>query len=220
MNLKEFVNNKATCPICGNKLHIKLSSTRTYKFRYMNDNLVFSTTMTAINKSSSTLHVDIIVSIEDNSFYIDFYDRGLKRLETYIPLSFMNSFKEFNANQKNLVLERKCGHCYQYGYVSTPFNLLYSKGQLSPLLIDTETICYYKKVDPENTRVFKISFYARAESSIISYKEVKSKDLDEMYPFTGLHMEFTNKITCPYKLDLFDATDSNIDKLETLLTFS
>lgn len=220
MNLKEFVNNKINCPICGNKLGIKLSSTRTYKFRYMNDKLVFSTTMTAINKSSSTLHVDIIVSVEDNSFYVDFYDRGLKKLETYIPLSFMNSFKEFDVNQKKMYLERKCGSCYQYGYVSAPFNLVYNKGQLSPLIIDTETICYYKKVDDENTRVFKISVNVRAEHSVISYKEVKSKDLDEMYPFTGLHMEFINKIMCPYKLDLFDNTESNIDKLETLLTFS
>lgn len=220
MNLKEFINNRTSCPICGNKLYIKMSSTRSYKVSYRNNLYVFSTTMKALNKTSSTLHVDIIMNDEDNSFYVDFYDRGLKKMESYIPISFMSSFKEFDINQKALSFERRCGNCYQYGYVSMPFNLEYNKGQIGPLAISTETICYYKKIDEENTRVFKITVNDFSESSVISYKETKSKDLENMYPFTGLHMEFTNKIMCPYKLDLFDATESNIDKIETLLTFS
>jgi len=220
MNLKEFIDNKIICPICGNKLYMKLSSTRSYKVRLLNNNFVFSTTMNAINKSSSTLHIDITMIAEDNSFCVDFYDRSLKKLENYIPISFMNSFKEFDKNQKKLALERRCGNCYQYGYLSTPFDLNYNNGKLNPLEIETETICYYKKVDDENTRVFKITFNAKSELSIISYKEVKTKDLDNMYPFTGLHMDFSNKIRCPYKLDLFNATEQNIEKMETLLTFS
>lgn len=220
MNFKEFIHKNLNCPCCGNKLHLKLSTSRDYKLRYENDLIVFSTTMKSLSSNGSNIGIDLKVSPEDGSFYIDFYDRSLKLMNNYIPFSFMKSFKEFESNQKNWVFDRRCGMCYQYSYSSTPFKLDYKTGTLTEMYISSENICYYKKVDEENTRVFKIQYESKSEITTIKYKETKTKDLENMYPFTGMHLEYENKIICPYKLDVFNPSDVNIDKLETLLTFS
>ncbi len=222
MSFKEFLNHKRFCPICSSKLDIKLSSTRGYKIRYEDNSYVFSTVMTSINKSGN-LHIDIVIDGDTDDFYVNFYDRSLKKMSEYIPISFINSFKEFDKNQKEYLFERKCPNCYQYGYSSHNFNLDFKSAKIN-LVIARENICYYKKEDDTFTRVFKVTSYKgkndEEPTSIIFYKDVNTNHLDKMFPYTGLHIEYDNKIHYDGELPLFSELEDNINKIETLLTFS
>lgn len=220
MNFGEFIRYKECCPICNKKMGINLVSTRTYRFRYSEENYVFSTTMKSLGKNPSSYEVDFILNLSDDKFRVEFYDKAKKLVTTYIPMSFIDGFKEFVSNQKRLIFERKCVNCYQYKYQSSHLKLNFSKGVLSAIDVSLETICHYRKIDDENTRVFKIEYSGFNNSSLLSVKDVNTDNLIKMTPFSGLHIDYNNEINCPYRIEVFEFKDQDLEKLETLFTFS
>lgn len=220
MQFSEFVKYKECCPICKNFLSISLLSTRKYKFKYQEDKYVFSTFMKSLGKNKSTLDIDFVFNLQNASFSVNFYDKANKLIALYTPMSFIDSFKEFISNQKRLIFERRCTMCYQYKYQSKGITIDFNKSELGPLVIDSESICHYRKIDEENTRVFKIEYYTLSNTSLLAVKDITTDNLSKMAPFSGLNLEFKNEISCPYRLEMFGTKEQDLEKLETLITFS
>jgi len=216
MNFVEFLNYKTHCPHCNYKLYTKISSTRDYKYRNQGEAIVFSTSMKSISSQGSSVDFDLVVSTVDSSFHLDFYDRSLLKLGNYVPNSFLRSFKEFNKNQKELTLLRRCGNCYSYRYTSSGFDLDFKSAKIDNLVIGLEEIFYYKPLDEEHTRTYKVSYYPLIESTDLSYEDFTKNQ----FPRTGMQFVLQNKVSCSAKIELFDGAESNIDKIENLITFS
>ena len=220
MQFSEFIEHNKFCPICHKAVGLKLISSREYKVKIHNDSYVFSTTLKALGKNQSNLNVDLYLN-QDNTFHVDFFTKSTPYASGIIPASYMYRFKEFINNQKILSLNRGCFNCYQYRYTSSPITLNFQSGKINSLNLEEEAICHYKKIDDRNTRVFKIEYSYSRDMSLLTLKDILTDNLEKMFPYSGIHLEYKDKIRCPFKVDAFINTDKcNLDKLETLITFS
>jgi hypothetical protein len=219
MNFQEFLNYKNNCPSCGAQLGLNLSSTRDYKHKMQNTSYVFSTTIKSINHKQA-INIDLIMDPTDNSFYVEFYDRAHLLMNKFIPLSFINSFKNFNEHQKVLSFKRRCNICYKYKYYSEAFTLDFKTSKLECFFIRDEYSTTTHKIDNDNSRSYKIIYDYNVKTTDVFYNDIKNNDYRNLTPFEDyIQINYCNKITVPYRLEVFDGVN-NFDKLETLITFS
>jgi len=138
MNLREWVNYRKNCPVCGSPLTTYLHSQKRQSIKYEDNKMVVIFPLTSLKGKVPNHKVGYSFSLEDNSFCIEFYDKNFFRYELEIPKFLMKKFKELNNNLGDYKFYRQCNSCQRYNYSSNRFQLDLKSSTIIPIKVRAE----------------------------------------------------------------------------------
>jgi len=129
MNLREFLNYKTDCPLCGSPLQTKFSPSRRGAIRYEDDKLIIAMTMKGMRSCEPDYKIGYSFGMDDGSFGVEFYDDGWRPLSS-APLWLIGQFRTFNRNiGPRIGFSRECINCRDYTLGTIGLDLL----QMAPI---------------------------------------------------------------------------------------
>jgi hypothetical protein len=154
MILGEFLNRHTNCPIC--KFHTLTTyfiSSRKQYITYSKNYVSATFPLKSIIRGEQDFEASYVLSLIDNSFYIEFFD---KKYLKYIPINLIARFKEFNNNINfKSKITIKCLNCYQYYCHSKEFALDFKTSTISNIEIATESFTIVTPMLNEN-KIFQL----------------------------------------------------------------
>ncbi|CAB4196586.1 hypothetical protein UFOVP1290_106 [uncultured Caudovirales phage] len=135
MNLEEFLNYQPKCLACGSSLKTAFHSNKKQNINIINDRFEAKFKLGNLHHKQKHYYVIFSISLKDNSFFVDFYDKY--QLITNISISILNRFKTFDTNNSYYQIFRLC-KCNKYNYTSNLFKLDYKECSIKDLSVRTE----------------------------------------------------------------------------------
>jgi hypothetical protein len=197
MNLKTFLSYRDRCPICNLKLLTAFHSKRRQIIEEDNNILRIFYSLPSLSFKIK-YKVCYSINIEDNSIYVDFYN---KKLLTKISIELLKDFRNFDNNLKLYRFYKYCDNCETYSYSSNSFAIDYKNCSIGDLKINEEIFSLY------HNNKLKYRLYNNYE------KEVSSILYGEFAPNW-----YTKILQVP--LLKFSTQDKMIEKINKLIVFS
>lgn len=138
MNIKEFLEYKKNCPLCGKNLNTFLISKKR-KIEDLNDEwcqVIFK--LNSLKKSQDYYLASLVWNKYSNSFFVDFLRKNGSLLDNCVPVSLLKSFQNYIKNLGGCSIYRACNNCDKYHYHFNDVKINYSNNTISPLSINFE----------------------------------------------------------------------------------
>ena len=217
MNLSEFLNYKTTCPLCESDLNIVFHSQKKQSIRLEDKRLLIKFPLDALKKGQVDYKVGYSFGLEDNSWYIEFYNKVNARFDNEAPSYLIDRFKELNKNLAEYHFYRSCP-CACYYYRSNPFKLEFKSSNIGELEVHAEYIGVSQMLDEHKEKSFKnfvlINDYLAGKSSFVLEKS--ASPLNVRYD----HVHVPNESYTQTSLIKFTNKEETMERLKKLLVFS
>ena len=195
MKLKDFLNYREICPICGLELKIFFHSKRKQIVRQKDG--IFKVFFPLSHLSFKTKYnACYCINENDNSIYIDFYKE--EDPLTQISLEWLKDFKQFNSNLKSYQIYKTCESCIKYSYSSNLFYIDFKNCSIGNLDLFKESFTFNK-----NNNFYKLYNDYHKQLSCILYGDTDF---------------YSGCLNIP--LIEFSTTEKMIEKINKLIIFS
>ena len=219
MKLADFLNYKTECPICGGQLKTIFHSRKIQGQRIEDDRLVFIFRMNALNKGQSFAKVGYSIDANDNSIYIEFYNKNGEKFENESPEWLRIRFWELDKNLKGYKFYRECYNvgCKRYMYDSNSFIINYKSCNMGDLSIKSEHIGLCQSVD-DGYKIFKMyNDFTTNKTNLTVFKD--STDLWAMVN-SGIPFYGANATDLSLPIIKFSSREETTERLSKLIVFS
>jgi hypothetical protein len=217
MNLKDFLNHKDNCPICGKQLKLMFHSDRRQKINYIDDRVAITFSMgSPLSKNEKVYDIIFFIDPISGSFFIDFFSVNGKKFEN-VPIPLIRKFLTFNKNLGAYAFYKYCAdECYTYS--SDYFDLDLKKSKIPDLTIQKEFFVLSREI-LDGYRTFKLVNNYHSNKSILSiHKMIKDLSVtnDNVVEY---YDEFKSEVLIT-NLIKFISKEDTIERLNKLLVFS
>ena len=226
MNLKEFLNYRAVCPLCDNNLSTFFHSQKQQAVKFEDDRLVFQMRMDGLKKYSANYKIGFSFGREDSSWQLEVYQFE-NRLDSYLTTSVMSRFRELSKNLGAYKLYRQCTHpkCNRFNYSSNLFRLNFKTAKIEGLTngrpdlnIQTEYIGMSEPLE-SGFKIYKLlNDYVRSSSNLIYGRYAEDYIARADWGTTQAPIDSLTHIEMP--LIRFSSKQETMDRLNKLLIFS
>lgn len=215
MNLREFLDYRKTCPLCGNDLSIIFHSQKKQTIRIEDGRLLIVFRLDALKKKQIDYKVGYSFGYNDNSCYVEFYTKDNKRFDNDIPDFLIKRFKELDRNLVSYKFYRHCSKCCCYNYCSSGFHLYFKEARTNNLMVSTEYFGMNLKLGIDDYKVYKLyNNYLESKSTLMVEKchsLLLARDDWGLHPGSGI---------IDTSLIRFTTKEETIDRIQKLLVFS
>jgi hypothetical protein len=218
MNIKEFISYKTICPFCDSTLKLCFLSKRK-QILFNNENtitVIFD--LNPINKSQKLYRAGFNFNIINNTFYIEFYNKSLSKIEDSIPTHLINRLKDLLNNISDYQIYKTCNKCDKYNYSSNVFKIDLRSRNIGNLSLHSE---FFEVIQPitDGYKIYELYNRHDENHSFILYKKSKFENKKlSIVGSNGLIASDGNYI----KTNLIKISDTTklSDKLSKIITFS
>jgi len=219
-NVKEFINYRTTCPLCGENLSLSFKGKNRKIIRYEGDRVLIKKDMYTLNKKRSYSFI-YSINIYNNTFYIDFLNNRNEMLSNSIPISYIQGFNKYNKSNTG-IFYRYCPSCSCYSYNSNHFNIDMKCSKFESFYLADEYISTYKKIGDDNYRVYRIINQYDKNTSVVDWFNADNNELNLKLKMKWNYMYYTNdnmiKINIQ-NIQKIDDINNLINRLEKLFIF-
>lgn len=215
MNLREFLEYRTICPICfsSNSLSLSFHSFKRQGYSIIDGRYLVKFDLRGIHKGQKPYKIGYSLSLDDNSFFIDFYTNTDICIENEAPIFLLNRFKQLDKNLKEYKIYKHCLICRRYNYSSNVFNFNYKLMNIGDLSINTEYFGLSSQIN-DGYKIFKLLNYYNSNESYLQYGI--TKDINQAMDTT--HSSLMKFLKLPL-LKCPDA-ESYIKKITSLIILS
>ena len=218
MNLREFLDYRKTCPLCGDNLGIVFHSKKQQHSRIEENRLLIVFRLDALKKKHIDYKVGYSFGYNDNSWYAEFYTKDDRRFDNDAPDFLMKRFRELDKNLLSYKFFRHCGRCCCYNYCSNNFHLNFKEASTGSLTVETEYFGMSFKLDIDQYKIYKlINNYVDGKSKLQVGKHhsiIVARDDWGMDPY------YVSDGVIDTSLIKFTTKEETIDRIQKLLVFS
>lgn len=211
MNLKSFLDHKTDCPLCNSPLVTFFHSKKRQTMKYEDNRMVVVFRMDGIKRGQSNFKVGYSFSLENNTCFIEFYDKEDIRMDDS-PNHLRKRFKELDQNLKQYIFYKSCETCHKYNYSSN--KLTFSKGIMDDIIIASE---YFGLVVPHGSEYKVCRLMHDYHQSTTSFTYSKQKGMDGAYADGGFG---TAAIVTVDGIIKFTSAEETINRIGKLVIFS
>lgn len=142
MNLREFINFRKDCPMCGTGLVTKFDAGRKSKSKLENDRFIAVLVMRGMRSCEPDYEVGYSFGMNDNSLAIEFYNEWDMR--NHASTYMCKLFKQFHNNMKGIrwTFTRTCTFCNKYEISTKPIEMDLKKATITSLEVRDETFVW------------------------------------------------------------------------------
>jgi hypothetical protein len=175
MNLREFMDFRKKCPMCGGLLITFFHSNRKQIIRYKDEQVSFIFKLDTLNKRQKSYQVAYAFGVTDYQFTIEFYKKSGEHYYTESPNFLRKRFKELHVNlAKNFFkFYRECVNpsCAQYSYNTSYFEIDFKTATYGPLEIGREniTLIYPLPGESDKCRVYRLNNYLPGKKTLLQF---------------------------------------------------
>lgn len=214
MNISEFLHTKTNCPFCNEKLVIRFKQNKS-TLRYRDDRLIAIFDMRTLKRNKKNYKVGYSFSLEDNSFYIEFFDSDGNIIDNVISTSLLTNFMELHKNSTLPHFSKKCDFCNKYSLISNEIAFDFNNQTVSDLKIEYEEFIFVTPTDNEYKIIVMCNFYYADQRSIVHFwRDVNGNNTRNYYTFPNTR----TMLTLP--LIPFVSSKETLARLNCLLVFS
>jgi hypothetical protein len=217
MKLHDFLHHRETCPSCQYPLLTKFLP-RKQSIKYEDDYIVIVTDMSSIKKNQPDYKVGYSMSLQNNSFHIDFFTKDGVKFDKEIPIHLVEKFRELDRYLAGMyVFYRTCGNCFKYTSSTSPINFDFSSSTFEELELRYESFCLSVPIkDDDKVKIMVLCNFTdkRDPESIVYYwrgNETEAR-CDKQY---SAHAQFLSLPRIP-----FVSVEETTKRLSGLLTFA
>lgn len=215
MNLQEFIAYREKCPICENKLITNLHSQKRQTIRFEDNRLLVVFRLDALKKHQIDYKVGYSFSLEDNSWYVEFFNQDDKRFETDSPLFLRDRFKELDKNLGGYKFYRHCTWCKRYNYSTNTFYLNYKTGMVDKMCMNMEYVGLSTPVD-KGYKIYRLLNDYMSSKTTLMYGKQRNEESTK-YDFS-VGVKFLDILETP--VIKFTSAQETVDRLGKLIIFS
>ncbi len=223
MNLREFIAYRETCPICKDVLVTSFHSQKKQSIRYEDDRFIVVFRMDSLKKKGIDYKVGYSFSLEDHSWYVEFYTNYDVRFENDSPNFLRERFKELDKNLGEYKFYRHCTGCCCYNYSSNDFYLDYDLGTISDLMVNVEYIGMLQPIET-GFKVYKLlNDYGGNKSTLMfgkHHSENAARSEGVVLSKRASALNFYNLDVIQTSLIKFSSQEETMERIKKLLIFS
>ena len=196
MNVKNILDYRTNCPICNKNLKIAFFHKKKQTIKYDNERIVIFFDLNSLKRSVKKYKVAYSIDMNDNSFYIDFYDEYYNKIEHQAPKFLIKRFKDMLNNNFNGQIYKYCQEDH-YNYSSNKFIIDLKRKNIDTLKVYFE---YFKLLNNDCKNEYELyNFYENNESYIYGKNKEKYISKTSIIKFSN-KQDMLNRIN---KLVLF-----------------
>ena len=168
MNIKQFLEYKDNCPICSEQLKTAFFYRKKQLIKKEDNNLLVFFDLNSLKRLKGKFKVCFCINTNDNSFFVDFYDDNLNKIENGAPSFLIKRLKDMLNNMSENRIYKYCA-CDNYMYSSNHFKIDLNSNKINDLNVNFESFHIIA-----NKEYFLCNKYDENKSYIYSDKSLKN----------------------------------------------
>lgn len=180
MNLTEFINYRATCPICETALVTGFVSERRQIVRHEEGRFNVQFPLDSLNVGEKDYRCTYSFGMNDQSFSTEFFTKEGVQFDKAIPIFLTKRFKQLHQNLKIYKFFRGCSLCRKYAYGSQNFEIDFHQATFGDLNIWSEKALISSPLE-DGYRVYSLTnFIVEKRSEVFVWK---TDDIKMLYGY-------------------------------------
>jgi hypothetical protein len=214
MSLSEFINYRSVCPMCGENLVTYFFAKSKRPIKYEENRIVIMLDMFSLLSGRDDYMAGLSLDMDNNSFYVEFFNKDGKKFDDATQLHLINKFKSFSENLGNLYsFYKKCMLCRGYSSSTSEFSFDFKTSTFSEIDIDCESFNFIIPMEDEDRFVVLDNYYSSPSGSVVYFWRQRK---DRIKP-DWLVPDGCSKLDLP--LIQFISQKETLKRLNLLLTF-
>lgn len=220
MSLRNFLEFRTACPICGNpKLSVYFSSKKKQEHIFEQDSYIVKIPLYGINHRR---HYDVgyTFSLKDDSFWIDFYTKDNVKMGESFPKFLLNKFKELDSNLKFHIFYKVCNKCFRYNYSCSSVTLNLENGKVCGSFDVVNEYLGLSQKNNDTYKVFRVINSFTRNETFIEY--ARAPNLESLQTLDDNYMPTEDPPFSTMNLPLlpFRSEEETVNRLNKLIIFS
>jgi hypothetical protein len=225
MNLQEWLQYRQKCPICESPLTLYFHSWKRQTVKIENGRLTIIFPLNLLKARSKTVDYKVGYSfgLTDNSFYIDFYDKNMFKLDHQIPLQLIRRFQELNVNLATYKFIKDCNTCKRYRFITNKLSLLFPQGILYPKELEIQEFFGFTQPygGAQDNRFWIYHLSNLDDQSILEYwisSNITEATFEPEPKFSNVKADSWQQLILP--LIPFSSPEKTLKRIQKLIIFS